>query len=210
MRYDLVLFDFDGTLSDSFPWFAAHLDQAADRFRLQRVPREDVETLRNCEATELLKRFKVPFWKFPLVAHYMRHLMAKDIKAVGLFPGAADLLTRLRKGGATLGVVSSNSESNVRHVFGHELSRLVSYYECGVSMQGKAVKIDKLVRRSKTVKGRTVFIGDECRDIDAAQRSGVDSGVVMWGYNHVCVLQKHSPTLVFDTMDDILQKLEVP
>lgn len=207
MKYRLILFDFDGTLADSFPWFRNHLNEAADRFNLQRVQPEEVEALRDYEAGDLLKRYKVPFWKLPFVAHYMRGRMSKDIKSIKLFPGVQDVLKRLMEDGATLAIVSSNRESNVRQVLGEELSGLVSYYECGAPMYGKSSKIEKLLRKSKTEKYRAVVIGDEGRDIDAAQKSGVDSGAVTWGYNHQGALEKHRPTYVFRSMDEILLKL---
>jgi hypothetical protein len=37
MRYKLAIFDFDGTLADSFGWFAGAIDQAADRYRFKRL-----------------------------------------------------------------------------------------------------------------------------------------------------------------------------
>jgi phosphoglycolate phosphatase len=74
-------------------------------------------------------------------------------------------------------------------------------------MYGKSSKIEKLLRKSKTEKYRAVVIGDEGRDIDAAQKSGVDSGAVTWGYNHQGALEKHRPTYVFRSMDEILLKL---
>jgi len=207
-RYRLVLFDFDGTLADSFPWFKTHLNQAADRFRLQRVRPEEVESLRDYEAKDLLKRYKVPFWKLPFVAKYMRNQMSADIQSVELFPGVPAMLGRLRKDGLTVGIVSSNSEPNVRHVLGPELSREVSYYECGTSMNGKKSKILKVLRQSATDKTNALFIGDEGRDIDAAQKSGVHSGAVTWGYNHVGALEKHKPTFVFSSLDEIISKIE--
>ena len=37
VRYKLVIFDFDGTLADSFPWFAGVLNGVADRYGFRRV-----------------------------------------------------------------------------------------------------------------------------------------------------------------------------
>jgi phosphoglycolate phosphatase len=207
VKYRLVLFDFDGTLADSFSWVASHLNQAADRFRLQRVRLEEVEELRKCDVSELLKKFKVPFWKLPLVAHYIKGLMGENARSIQLFPGVPDVLKRLKEDGATLGVISSNNEANVRLILGSELASLVSYYECDVALHGKASRIEKVLFKCKIGKEKAIMIGDEGRDIEAAQKSGVDSGAVTWGYNHQGVLEKHHPTYVFHSMDEMVIKL---
>ena len=41
MRYGLVIFDLDGTLADSFPWFCRVFNDVADRFRFKRVAEAD-------------------------------------------------------------------------------------------------------------------------------------------------------------------------
>ena len=46
MRYSLIIFDLDGTLADSFPWFLGSLNSVADAFRLRRVAGDEIEPLR--------------------------------------------------------------------------------------------------------------------------------------------------------------------
>ncbi len=40
--YRLVVFDFDGTLADSFPWFARVINDVADRYRFARIAPDEV------------------------------------------------------------------------------------------------------------------------------------------------------------------------
>jgi len=47
MPYSLAIFDLDGTLADSFPWFLSVLDRVADEFHLKRVRAEDIPALRD-------------------------------------------------------------------------------------------------------------------------------------------------------------------
>jgi len=44
--YSLIIFDFDGTLADSFPWFLRNVNDVADRFGFRRIAHGDVESLR--------------------------------------------------------------------------------------------------------------------------------------------------------------------
>lgn len=63
MTYRLAIFDMDGTLADSFPWFARNLNAVADKFRFRRIAPDEVETLRQLDARRILERLEVPGWK---------------------------------------------------------------------------------------------------------------------------------------------------
>ena len=63
MRYQLVIFDFDGTLADSFPWFSRIINDVADRFRFKRMAPHEMDTLRTMDARALMRHLGVPLWK---------------------------------------------------------------------------------------------------------------------------------------------------
>ena len=55
MTYKLVIFDFDGTLADSFPWALQVMDDVADRYRLRRINRADIDAIRHgCKSSDPL------------------------------------------------------------------------------------------------------------------------------------------------------------
>jgi len=58
MPYSLAIFDLDGTLVDSFPWFLRTINDVADRFGFRRVRDEDVEGLRHASTREILSRLE--------------------------------------------------------------------------------------------------------------------------------------------------------
>ncbi len=74
MRYPLVIFDLDGTLADSFPWFLRVVNGVADKYRFKPIEPGDVESLRHAGSREILKRLDVPFWKLPAIATHARAL----------------------------------------------------------------------------------------------------------------------------------------
>src|ERR1700741_4418204 len=88
MRYSLVIFDLDGTLADSFPWFRLHVNGVADRFGFRRVVDGDVERLRHKGSREILGDLEVPLWKLPAIARHMRRLKAQHLADIPLFHGA--------------------------------------------------------------------------------------------------------------------------
>ena len=118
MTYRLVIFDFDGVLADTFPWFAGVLNSVAAKYRFKTIAPEDLPTYRMLDSREIVRRLEVPAWKLPLIARHMRKLAAADRANFRLFPGIADALDALKGAGLSLAVASSNSEENVRAVIG--------------------------------------------------------------------------------------------
>ncbi len=141
MRFQLVIFDFDGTLADSFPWFLSVVNQVADRYRFRRIEDHEIEVLRGCGARQVVTHLGVPAWKMPLIARHMRRIMARDLGQIGLFPGVDQLLQGLAGRGVGLSVVSSNSLANVQQVLGADNAALIRHYGCGASIFGKRAKL---------------------------------------------------------------------
>lgn len=54
MRYDLIIFDLDGTLADSFPFFAGVFNRLATRHGFRGIEPAEVATLRGLSARELM------------------------------------------------------------------------------------------------------------------------------------------------------------
>ncbi len=209
VKYRLTIFDFDGTLADTFTWFTRALEVVAKRFGLRRVEKSEVAGLRSYDAKRLLEFLGVPFWKVPMIANYGRALMARDLHRVRLFEGAEVLLRQLREEGTTLAIVSSNSRENIGRVLGPETESLVTHYECGVSIFGKPAKLKRVIRKSGCLPEQAIFIGDEIRDLQAAQRAGIAFGAVGWGYNSLESLEARAPAEVFQHLADIAERLGV-
>jgi phosphoglycolate phosphatase len=199
----LVIFDFDGTLADSFPWFAAVLNDVARRWRFRQVAPGDTEQLRQVGAREILRHLRVPGWKAPLVAGDLRRRMAADIHHIRPFDGVADLLSGLHGAGLQLGIATSNSAANVRRVLGAGTLRHVAHLETGASIHGKGARLRRMLRRTGVPAARAVYIGDEIRDIEAARAAGVTAAAVAWGYNRPEALRRAAPDLLFERMDEI-------
>lgn len=203
MKYKLVIFDFDGTLADSFPWFTRITNTVADKYKFKRIEEHEVETLRGYSARQIVQHLGVPMWKMPLIAHHMRQLTAEQIDQISLFKGIDHLLQRLSGAGITLAVVTSNSYNNVRHVLGPDNAALISYYECGVSIFGKRARFRSILKRSGLQPGDTLSVGDEIRDIEAAHKEHIPFGAVAWGFTNIEALKAHGPAQVFTSVDDI-------
>jgi phosphoglycolate phosphatase len=207
VTYRLAIFDMDGTLADSFPWFARNLNAVADKFRFRRVAEDEIEALRHLDTRHLLARFEIPLWKVPLIARHMRALKAQHIDDIALFPGVSGMLRDLKAAGVGIALVTSDTEANSRRTLGAENAARIDHYACGASLFGKPAKFRQVLRRSGIAAGDAIAIGDETRDAEAARQVGIAFGAVAWGYANVAALRAANPEHVFVSMDEIVQAL---
>ncbi len=207
MKYKLVIFDFDGTLADSFPWLLGAVDRLAEKRGLPKVDKNELEAMRGHDAKTLMKMYRVPLWKVLLMAGDIRAMMAAEVHKIPLFAGVEQLLRQLSKNGVKLAVVTTNSRENVRQVLGAELAALVDYYECGVTLFGKQEKFRKILKKSGIAASAAFAIGDETRDIEAAKNAHIACGAVAWGYAKVDILQSCAPQEVFFSVEEIAEKI---
>ncbi len=202
-RYELVIFDFDGTLADSAAWMMRAVNPMARRYGFKTVTDEEIEMLRGRSTREVIRYLGVSPWKLPLIARAGKKLMAADAHTIPLFPETEKMLRALHAAGVKIAVVSSNSETVIRRVLGEELGNLISLYACGASLFGKARKF-KQVTRQGVARDKIICIGDETRDIEAARAVGLDCGAVGWGYAKPSILAQHGPTVSFNSMSEII------
>lgn len=207
MKYKLVIFDFDGTLADSFPWAASVVNQYAERYKFRRIDPMDHAELRNYDARKLMRHLGVRMWRVPSMARDVRKRMAQEIDKIALFPGTSEMLQALADAGVLLAMVSSNSEDNVRAVLGTENVARFAVFNCGASVFGKAPKLKSVMKKCRVTPETALLIGDEIRDAHAAQKAGMAFGAVAWGYTNPEAMRSLNPNEFFDSVDDIATKL---
>ncbi|WP_408890890.1 HAD hydrolase-like protein [Myxococcus faecalis] len=200
--FRLVIFDFDGTLADSLPWFRSILNDVADRFGFKRLSPEELEALRGLSGHDILAKAKVPLWRLPSIVNHMRKEKLAAASSTPLFPGVPELLADLKAAGVTVAIISSDSEASVRAVLG-ECTRAVAHFDCGAALFGKAAKFRRMVKRVKVSPGEVLSVGDEIRDLDAAREAGIPAAAVAWGYTLPEALARHSPDRLFRTLDEL-------
>ncbi|TWA97013.1 HAD-IA family hydrolase [Bradyrhizobium stylosanthis] len=206
MPYSLVIFDLDGTLADSFPWFLRTINDVADRFGFRRVADEDIEPLRHASSRDILTRLEVPLWKLPAIARHARRLKAEAAAEISLFAGVETMLRTLAENGVQLALVTSDSEANAREKLG-PAAALFSHFDCSASLFGKAAKFRRVIRCAGVDPAQVIAIGDEVRDIEAARAAGIACGAVCWGYAAPAALRALAPDHMFGHIRDIAETL---
>lgn len=203
-RYDLVILDFDGVLADSAPWMLENLRAMCRSHGLKPLDEAEIERLRGLSNREIVKAMGVPLWKLPAIARDMRKRVAADAETIPLFTGAADFLAQLGAAGVRIAVVSSNAESTVQTILGHDNAALVESFACGAGLFGKA-PLFRRVQRSAGVPGaRVLCIGDETRDVEAARKAGFASAAVTWGYAWRSALEASGPVHMASSFEELL------
>ncbi|MGC4405130.1 HAD hydrolase-like protein [Methyloversatilis sp. MC4-4] len=208
MTHPLVLFDFDGTLADSFHLFLDAWAHAAQRYGFRAVDTTDLDRLRRLGAREIVAEAGLPLWKLPAVAAAMRAYMRERADEVKLFDGVPEVLHTLKAGGAQIGIVTSNARDTVERVLGDDCRPLIDLWGCGASLFGKAAKTRRAMNAAGATPAQTVSVGDELRDLEVAQSLGLAFVAVAWGYTapdrfaglpgvRVCATSGELPALVF-------------
>ncbi len=207
VRYKLAIFDFDGTLADTFPWFISALNKLGGKYGFRRIEESEVYMIRNYSARKMMEHLGMSSWKLPKISRDIRKLMAEDIRQIHLFEGIGPMLRVLSDRSVKLALVTSNSSDNVRQVLGPTNAALISYYECGVSLFGKQAKLRRILKKSGVPPGEAIFIGDEIRDMEAARAENIPFGAVAWGYTNMEALEAQSPEEVFANVNEIVEKV---
>lgn len=201
--YSLAIFDFDGTLADSWQLMARAIRESADELGYRCVSAEDAERLRGQDNRAIMAAMDVKMWQLPRIVVHMRRVALEHAAEIDLFPGIDTMLRQLAPAGVDVAVVSSNGEDAIRAVLGSELSNLVTHFDCGATLFGKAAKFRRVVKRAGVDRSRAVGVGDEVRDIDAAAAAGIAAAAVTWGYATREILEARTPTHVVTSVGDL-------
>lgn len=198
-----LIFDFDGTLVDSFDCVVDQFNQLAEDFHFNKIDVAHKQELRHLNSKDLIALFSIPFYKMPLVVYRARKSLHDNITLLPPFDTIPSIISTLEQQGFSLGIVSSNSEENIltwlRH---HKLEEHFSFIHAGSSFFGKKRALKKVIKHHGIESA--FYIGDETRDIDAAKDTNLYSMAVTWGFNSEQILTVHKPHCIARIPEDII------
>jgi phosphoglycolate phosphatase len=207
VRYRLAVFDFDGTLADSFGFFVSVFNELAARHGFRGIAPEEIPALRKRRAREIMRHVGLPMHRLPAVGRDFIGRMRHSGESIRAFAGVTSLLQDLRSHGLSVAVVSSNDRDNVESILGPEAVAAVHDFDCGASIFGKRSHLRKVVKRSAVKASEAIYIGDQSTDHDAAHAEGMAFGAVAWGYGDFAHLRSLGPEHAFETIEDIRRLL---
>lgn len=207
-KFKLVIFDFDGTIADSFDVCFGGVNEIFEERGWKKVPKIQKEKARELSAKDVLRYFKVSNYQIAFIARKLFRIIERDFHKVKIFPELKKTLKALKKQDFKIVILTSNIKKNVEPFLKREeIKDLFDdyYYKSGIFSKDRL--INKLVKKYKVKKRETVLIGDEIRDLRASKKSRIKMIAVSWGFNNKKVLAKNNPDYIVDKPLEILEIL---
>lgn len=201
-----LIFDFDGTIADSFDTVLSVSNRLAAEFGYPPTHRDDAKHLKDLSSREILRQSGVPFFKLPFLLRRLRAELQREVWQLEPIPGIADALLALKCQGNHLGIVTSNSCENVTAFLTfHKMVELFDFVDSGLTLFGKGKVIRRVVNRHRLDPATVIYVGDETRDIEAARNVQVLVIAVSWGFNSDRALAAHHPNFLVHKPDELVK-----
>jgi phosphoglycolate phosphatase len=212
MTIKVIIFDFDGTIADTFDVLVQITNRLATEFGYKQSTLEEINYLRNLTSRQIVKASGVSLFKIPFLLRRVKTELKNEILSVNLIPGMKEVLIDLANQGNQLGIITSNSKENVTlFLEHHHLKEAFSFICSGTTLFGKNHVINSFLREKNLHIKQVVYVGDETRDIEAAKRSKIPMIAVSWGYNFKEVLMCQKPDFLIEQpkeLIDVISKLQ--
>ena len=209
-RFDLVIFDWDGTLIDSIDWITRCLQQAAvqcDYPVPQAQAAKDVIGLSINKAMQTLFPDADAKTQQQLVAAYSRNYLSKQISADDLFPGVQDMLEQLKDQGYQLAVATGKTRAGLTEALratGTEQLFCVTRCADETASKPDPRMLHEIIRHTHTAKERTLMVGDSIHDLQMALNAPISAIAVACGANLEASLQQYQPLLCLQQTTELL------
>lgn len=210
MKYDVILFDLDGTLTDSAEGIVNSVVYALER---KGIPYTNKQALRCFVGPPLQDSFR-DYCGFSeeqvkeAVRIFREYFTEKGIYENKVYEGVPQMLSALCEAGYTLAVATSKPEAFAEQI----LVRfdLAKYFKviAGASMDGttKPVVIRQaLARLGVEPSARVLMIGDREHDVLGAKEVGIASLGVLYGYGSEEELREAGADYIVQKPAEILQ-----
>lgn len=208
-----VIFDLDGTLTDSIGDLADSGNYALERAGLPTFTDEeyaarvgngiDVLIEKIIPQKSYFDRVKKDFY-----AYYDNHYCVRT-KA---YDGMKELVLMLKAHGVRCGVVSNKPNpftvKVVETLYGKGTFDLLSGQRDGVPRKPDPFLVDEMLQQLQVKRDEVFFVGDSEVDVQTAQNAGLSVLGVTYGYRDRAVLEAQKADYIFDTPEEVKTFLE--
>jgi phosphoglycolate phosphatase len=207
-RYDLIVFDWDGTVMDSTAVISGSI-QAACRDLGLTVP--DDETARHVIGLGLDQALRYAVPDMPesmcpdLVERYRHHFLAQD-QAIPLFEGARETIAELHHAGYRLGVATGKSQAGLNRAM--EATGMKNYFHATRTADRSLSKphpamLFELMDELDTNAEHTLMVGDTTHDVQMAHNAKVDVVAMGHGAHPLQQLQDLQPLALVNNFTEL-------
>ena len=207
-RYDLIVFDWDGTIMDSTGLIADCIQRAAQEMALPIPPLDAAKSIIGLGINDSVKRLfpqldSAARARYALI--YRQHFVPRDHEAP-LYHGIRELLTSLTAPKRVLAVATGKPRAGLERAFGHTgLKSYFHYSRCadeGFSKPHPDMLI-RLMEYAAVGPERTLMVGDTTHDLELAHNAGVDALAVTYGAHPRDALVSRSALGVVDSVEEL-------
>lgn len=210
VRYDAILFDLDGTLTDPKAGITRSVQIALARFGIAVA---DPDELTPYIGPPLIGSFQRLHGlshgdAVRAVAYYREHFATKGLYENELYPGVSDLLLGLRAAGETLILATSKPTVFAERILEH--FGIARYFDLVVGSNLDHTRVEKaevvafpLEERPRIAPGRAVMVGDREHDVLGARANGVPAIGVAYGYGGVAELETAGAAAIADSVGEL-------
>ena len=186
LRFDTVLFDLDGTLTDPAEGITNSVAYALERFGIHV---EDRTALQPFIGPPLKESFMKFYGLSDADGERAVEIYRESFKPTGIFenrvyPGVPEMLAELKAAGLRLCIASSKPEVFVKQILEH--FDLAGYFDavCGSELDGRRTdKAEVVAEALRRCPGEhPVMVGDRFHDVAGAKKNGLPCAGVLFGY----------------------------
>ena len=210
MRYQTVLLDLDGTITDSGPGIMGGVRYALEKHGMD-VPGD--ERLRAFIGPPLKEQFRdfcgiADEEAAEMVSSYREYYSERGIFENRVYDGVVPLLKRLKDAGITVAMATSKPEEYAVQIAEH--FGIAGYFDFigGALMDGRRTEKSEVIEyvlASCRAKDRStvIMVGDRRYDIEGAKKAGLHSLGVLSGYGSREELESAGPDYIAATPEEI-------
>lgn len=185
LKWKYVLFDMDGTLVDSEETVISRYVATFNHFGIQIPEKSELKKLLGPSAIMSMTKYLGTDLANDGV-FFFRELAKKDgFKGISLFPGVADLVSKLHNEGICLSVATSKPEIEAIKILDHlDISGFFSFVSGASDIHGIHSKTDVIKRAiqelSISSNKDVLMVGDRIFDVEGARNIGIPCVFVDW------------------------------
>lgn len=213
MKYQLVIFDWDGTVMDSAAKIVHCMQQAALDCDLAVPSREAVEHIIGISLVPAIGQlFDLQDSALidKIVERYKYNYLNSDQTPCPLFPGILPLFDMLSAQPRTLAVATGKARRGLNRAWQQTVTgHYFSHSRCADEAESKPSPdmLSQLLAETGIDVERSLMIGDTSYDMQMAQSLGMDRVAVNYGVHEESVLRQYDPKIIAESVAELHQFL---
>jgi phosphoglycolate phosphatase len=215
-RYDLLIFDWDGTLADSVGRIVEAMNQAADRAGEAWCSDEAIKGIIGLALDEAISVLYPHLTVAQVQAfrqHYAEVYMALDQQPSPLFEGVVESLEAFRAEGYRLAVATGKARRGLDRVLkANGWERYFDITRGADEARGKPhpLMLEQILAHCQVEPGRALMVGDSAFDLQMASNAGMHSVAVGYGAMSLQALAEFGPQVCIDHFSQLREWLAAP